>query len=100
LVASDNAGGAPGAQECIEEMRIEPATRRSNDDQIAHELPQCRAQLDEALARKTATAEALQVMNISPGNLAPVFNVMVERAMRLCKAPFRVMLPNTPRTIT
>ena len=64
------------------------SNRRSAADDSEPEVAQLKRELHEAVEQQTATSEVLQVVSNSPGALQQVFDIMLEKAARVCDANF------------
>ena len=67
-------------------IAIENARLLNELRQRTTDLSQRTTELTEALEQQTATSEVLKVISSSPGELQPVFDAMLDKAVRICRA--------------
>jgi GAF domain-containing protein len=79
--------GQPAKSNVRPKARKAPTAQVSTAD-LQAQLNRRTRERDEALQQLAATSEVLQVISSSPGKLEPVFQAMLENALRICEAKF------------
>jgi GAF domain-containing protein len=88
VVGWAEAGPVPKVQEELLKTFADQAGIAIENVRLFEAEQQRTRELSESLEQQTATSEVLKVISSSPGELEPVFQVMLENAVRICDAKF------------
>jgi len=75
-----------GPEQLIADLQRQLAECRAERDKARLKLNETTTERNDALARETALAEVLHAVNHSSGDVTPVFEAILDKAHRMCRA--------------
>src|ERR1700745_519465 len=91
VVGWAKSGPVPKAQEDLLKTFADQAVIAIENVRLFEAEQQRTRELSESLEQQTATSEVLRVISASTSELKPVFDTMLQNAVRLCEAKFAML---------